>query len=131
MTSPTVARPTITISKKGLTKPGVVVLQTLLIGLISFTELELRHGVGILTALALIVCAIGGVRFGRKGSEYACAATPPIALAICVFGALILIDGLHPSRIGVDFIAALASVAPYLIGSAAYSWFNYFRTRKG
>ena len=131
MTSRTAQRPAISLSKKGLTKQGVGVLQTLLIGLITFAELEFRHGVGIVTALALCVCAIAGVRFGRKGSEYVCAATPPLAFAGVVFGSLILIDGLHPSRIGVDFIAALASVAPYLIASAAYSWINYFRSRKG
>ncbi len=131
MTSPVVQKPAVVISKKGLTKQGVVVLQTLLIGLTSVAELELRHGIGILTALALCLCAIGGVRFGRKGSEYVCAATPPLAFAIIVFVTLIGIDGVHPSRLGIDFIAALASVAPYLIASAAYAWFNYFKSRKG
>ena len=131
MTSRTAQRPAISLSKKGLTKQGVGVLQTLLIGLITFAELEFRHGVGIVTALALCVCAIAGVRFGRKGSEYVCAATPPLAIAGVLFGSLILNDGLHPSRIGVDFVASLASVAPYLTASAAYSWFNYFRSRKG
>ncbi|MEI6844225.1 MAG: hypothetical protein WCK79_02850 [Actinomycetes bacterium] len=131
MTSPTVQRPAIAISKKGLTKPGVAVLQTLLIGLASVAELEIRHGIGISTAIALCICAIGGVRFGRKGSEYVCAATPPLAFAIIVFATLIMIDGFHPSRFGVDFVAALASVAPYLIASAAYAWFNFFKSRKG
>jgi len=131
MTSPTVQRPAIAISKKGLTKPGVAVLQTLLIGLASVAELEIRHGIGISTAIALCICAIGGVRFGRKGSEYVCAATPPLAFAIIVFATLIMIDGFHPSRFGVDFVAALASVAPYLIASAAYAWFKFFKSRKG
>ncbi len=130
MTSPTVQRPAIAISKKGLTKPGVAVLQTLLIGLASVAELEIRHGIGISTSIALCICAIGGVRFGRKGSEYVCAATPPLAFAIIVFATLIMIDGFHPSRFGVDFVAALASVAPYLIASAAYAWFNFYKSRK-
>jgi hypothetical protein len=41
----------------------------------------------------------------------------------------ILSDGLSISRVGVDFIAALASVAPYLLIGALYTWFSFFNEK--
>jgi hypothetical protein len=40
-----------------------------------------------------------------------------------------LLDGFRPSRVGIDFIAALASEAPFLIISALYGWFVYFNQK--
>jgi hypothetical protein len=37
--------------------------------------------------------------------------------------------GFRPSRVGIDFVAALASEAPFLIGSALYGWFVYFNQK--
>jgi len=42
---------------------------------------------------------------------------------------VILADGIKITRVGIDFIAALASVAPYLIISALYGWFMYFNEK--
>jgi hypothetical protein len=42
---------------------------------------------------------------------------------------VIAADGIKISRVGIDFIAALASVAPYLIISALYGWFMYFNEK--
>ena len=130
MTTPTAQRPPIKISAAGLKKPGVALLQSLFIAFFAMIELVFRHGIGILTGLALIAVVIGGVRFGRSGTAYVCAVTPPLAFAGFILFSIILIDGLHPSRIGLDFIASLASAAPYLILSAAYGWFNFFKSRK-
>jgi hypothetical protein len=41
----------------------------------------------------------------------------------------ILLDGFRPSRVGIDFIAALASEAPFLIISALYGWFIYLNQK--
>jgi hypothetical protein len=40
-----------------------------------------------------------------------------------------LLDGFRPSRVGIDFIAALASEAPFLIISALYGWFVYLNQK--
>jgi hypothetical protein len=40
-----------------------------------------------------------------------------------------IVDGFRPSRVGIDFIAALASEAPFLIIAAAYGWFVYFNQK--
>jgi hypothetical protein len=41
----------------------------------------------------------------------------------------ILLVGFRPSRVGIDFVAALASEAPFLIGSALYGLLIYFNQK--
>ena len=41
----------------------------------------------------------------------------------------ILSDGLSISRVGVDFVAALASVAPFLLIGAIYTWFVFLNDK--
>jgi hypothetical protein len=119
----------IAISGPGLKKEGVVVLQTLFIALFTLLELWLRSGVGIVTGLVLCLAVFGGVRFGRTGTRYVSVVTPPLAFAATVLVNVIINDGLKITRVGIDFIAALASVAPYLIISALYGWFMYFNEK--
>ncbi|MEK6648454.1 MAG: hypothetical protein AABY37_03970 [Actinomycetota bacterium] len=130
MASETAPRPPFHISRKGLTKAGVVILQTLFLSFFALIELIFRHGIGIFTGLAICIAVFGGIRFGRYGTTYVSVVNPPLAFAGIVLMAIVLIDGLHPSRIGLDFVAALASAAPYLLLSTAYGWFSYFRSRK-
>ncbi len=131
MTSPTVKKtPSIPISTQGLTKPGVVVIQSLLIGLSVVVELVFRHGVGVFTGIAICVAVLGTIRFARKETAYVAAATSPLAFASVTLITILLQDGPHLSRVGVDFVASLASVAPYLLISVAYGWFNFFRSRR-
>ncbi len=124
------AKPAIHISKKGLTKPGVVVLQTIFIALVTFMEITIRNGVGLFTGLAICVAVFGAVRFGRTGTAYVSATTAPLAFAFVAFLTFLKEDGLHPSKLGVDFVASLASAAPYLLISASYGWLNFLRSRK-
>jgi len=119
----------VALSGPGLKKQGVVVLQTLLIALVTLLELRIRSGVGIVTGLVICVAVFGGVRFGRKGTRYVSVVAPPLAFAATVLISVILADGIKISRVGIDFIAALASVAPYLIISALFGWFMYFNER--
>ena len=119
----------IALAGPGLKKQGIVVLQAFLIGLFTFIELTLRSGVGILTGLALLVAFFGGIRFGRPGTTYVAVVTPPLAFAaIAGFWTLIL-DGFRPSRVGIDFIAALASEAPFLIIGALFGWYVFLNAR--
>lgn len=126
MTSPA----NLQVSKKGLTKAGVIVLQTFFIGLSSVFEVVVRHGVGVYTGVVICLAVFGTIRFGRSRTEYVSAATAPLAFALITFVATALVDGFHVSRVGVDFVASLASAAPYLLVAVAYGWVNYFRSRR-
>jgi hypothetical protein len=127
MNSPTIKKPAL--SGPGLNKQGVVVLQTLFIFIFSWLEMWIRNGAGILTGLILCLVTYGGVSYGRTGTRYVSAVTPPLAFAATTLIYIFISDGLHPARIGIDFIAALASVAPYLLISALYGWFMFFNEK--
>ena len=113
----------------GLKKPGIVVLQTIFIGFFVLIEMTIRTGVGILTGIAICAATFGSLRFGRPGTTYVSAVTPPLAFAGTALLFTILLDGFRPSRVGIDFIAALASEAPFLIISALYGWFIYLNQK--
>ena len=119
----------IAISGPGLKKEGVVVLQTLFTALFTLLELWLRSGVGIVTGLVLCISVFAGIRLGRQGTRYVSVVTPPLVFAATVLVNVIINDGIKITRVGIDFIAALASVAPYLIISALYGWFMYFNEK--
>lgn len=118
-----------TIPGPGLKKEGIVVLQFLFIGLFTFAELSIRNGAGILSGLVLIVVTYGGVAYGRTGTRYVTAVTPPLAYAATVLLYTIMNDGLAITRVGVDFMASLANVAPYLIIAAGYGWFQFLNEK--
>ncbi len=127
MNTPTIKKPAL--SGPGLKKQGVVVLQTLFIFIFSWLEMWIRNGAGILTGLILCLVTYGGVSYGRTGTRYVSAVTPPLAYAVTSLIYIFLSDGLHPARIGIDFIATLASVAPFLLISALYGWFMFFNEK--
>ena len=119
----------IQIQGPGLKKQGIVVLQFLFIGFFVFIEMTIRTGVGILTGIAICAATFGSLRFGRPGTTYVSAVTPPLAFAANALLFTILLDGFRPSRVGIDFIAALASEAPFFIISALYGWFVYLNEK--
>ena len=113
----------------GLKKEGIVVLQILFIGFFVFIEMTIRTGVGILTGIAICAALFGSLRFGRPGTTYVSVVTPPLAFAGTALFITMILDGFRPSRVGIDFIAALASEAPYLIIAALYGWFVYLNQK--
>ena len=113
----------------GLKKEGVVVLQSFFIALFTAIELLFRSGAGIISGLILCLVLFGGIRFGRKGTTYVAVVTPPLAFAATVLLYQLLSVGLKPSRLGLDFIASFASIAPYLLVSAIYGWFIFFNEK--
>ena len=121
-------------SGPGLKKEGVVVLQSFFIAFFAGFELLIRSGAGIVSGLIICIVLFGGIRFGRSGTTYVSVVTPPLAYAATVLLYLILSVGFKPSRLGIDFIASLASIAPYLMVSALYGWFVFLnekaKTRK-
>ena len=119
----------VAIQGPGLKKEGVVVLQTLFIGFFVLVESVFRNGVGIITGIAICAAMYGSLRFGRPGTTYVSVVTPPLAFAATSLLTTIVLVGFRPSRVGIDFIAALASEAPFLIVSALYGWFVYFNQK--
>ena len=117
------------ITGPGLKKEGVVVLQSFFIALLSGIELLIRSGAGIVSGVILCLVLFGGIRFGRKGTTYVAVVTPPLAFAATVLLYLLLTDGINPSRLGLDFIASLAGIAPYLLASALYGWFIFLNEK--
>jgi hypothetical protein len=88
-----------------------------------------RSGAGIISGFILALVLFGGIRFGRKGTTYVAVVTPPLAFAATVLLYQILSIGLRPSRLGLEFIASLASIAPYLMASALYGWFIFLNEK--
>jgi hypothetical protein len=123
----TSTRPVIT--GPGLKKEGVVVLQIFFIALFTFAELVLRSGTGILTGLVIVVTTFGGIRFGRPGTRYVSVVTPPLVLGAVVTIYYILADGFAITRLGIDILASLASVGPWLLAAAVYGWFMFFNEK--
>ena len=113
----------------GLKKQGVVLLQSLFLFILVGLEMWIRDGAGILSGLAICLVTYGGVAYGRTGTRYVSAVTPPLGFAATALLLTILSDGLRPSRVGIDFIATLASVAPFLLISALYGWFMFFNEK--
>ena len=123
----TSTRPVIT--GPGLKKQGVVVLQIFFISLFTFAELTLRSGTGILTGLVIVVTTFGGMRFGRPGTRYVSVVTPPLVLGAVLTFYYLLKDGLAITRLGVDILASLASVGPWLLAAALYGWFMFLNEK--
>lgn len=117
------------ISGPGLKKQGVVVLQSFFIFIFVWLEMWIRGGAGILSGLIICLVTYGGIAYGRTGTRYVAAVTPPLGYAATTLIYTILSDGLRPSRVGIDFIASLASVAPFLLISALYGWFMFFNEK--
>ena len=114
----------------GLKKQGVVFLQSLFIFIICALEIWIRSGAGIASGLIIALVTYGCVNYGRTGTRYVAAVTPPLAYAATVLFLTILSDGLALSRVGIDFIGSLASVAPYLLISALYAWFMFLNEKE-
>jgi hypothetical protein len=117
------------ISGPGLNKQGVLVLQSFFIFIFVWLEMWIRSGAGILSGLIICLVTYGGIAYGRTGTRYVSAVTPPLAYAATTLIYTIFSDGLRPSRVGIDFIASLASVAPFLLISALYGWFMFFNEK--
>ncbi len=118
-----------TIKGPGLKKEGIVFLQTLAIAFFTLAELFIRSGAGIISGLVILLVTYGGVAYGRTGTRYVTAVTPPLAYAATVLFYTIMTDGLRISRVGVDFIASLASVAPFMLIAAAYGWYQFLNEK--
>ncbi len=111
----------------GLTNPGVVVLQFLLILLVETIEYSATK-VGVITGVALIIALAGGIYLGRSGTIFTAVVNPPISFFI---SSVILIAtiggaGVHVAKFGLDLVQTLGGAAPYLVLGTALGWGWYF-----
>ena len=112
---------------RGLTVPGVVILQSLLIFIFEALEYTFTK-VGFFTGLAILVSFLGGLYLGRPGTSFTNAVNPPIAFLISTLFIIATIGGTGFSfgKIGLELITTLSSVAPWLITGAVIAWAAHF-----
>ena len=112
---------------EGLTAPGVVLLQSLLILLFETLEFIFTK-VGPVTGVAIWVSFFGGIFLGRKGTTFTAVVTPPLALFLSTVFIICTVGGarFHIARIGLDLITSLSSLSVFLISGALISWSYYF-----
>jgi hypothetical protein len=116
----------------GLTKPGVIILQFLVIFLFEAVEILFRNSLGIITCLAIWIAFFGAIYLGRAGTAYVTAVAPPVSLLI---SSIILMptlgDGTFaPTKLLIDLVAGLAAVSFYLLSGAAIAWFIWFKRER-
>jgi len=116
----------------GLTKPGVVILQFVVIFFFEAIEILFRNSLGIITCLAIWIAFFGAIYLGRSGTAYVTAVAPPISL---FFSSILLMPTLGessfaPTKLLVDLVAGLASVSFYLLSGAAVAWFIWFKRER-
>jgi len=116
----------------GLTKPGIVILQFLLIAFVAVIEIFFRSNVGFLTGFAIWASYYGALIYGRPGTTYVAVVNPPLAFAAAAIILLPTVGGfsLSLTRFGIDLVSGLASVAPFLLSGAIFGWWYYFKEQK-
>ena len=116
----------------GLTKPGVVILQFLVIFLFQAIELAFRSSLGIITCLALWIAFFGAIYLGRPGTAYVTAVAPPVSLLISSIILMPTVGGgsFIPTKFLIDLVAGLASVSFYLLTGAAIAWFIWYKNKR-
>lgn len=117
------------LSKIKLKKEGVATLQSFFIFIFASLEHLFRQSYGIVTGLILFAVAVLGNRFGRAGVAYVAAVTPPIAFATTALFWSLLAYNIHITKVAVDLIGSLASIAPWMILGAAYGWYTFLNQR--
>lgn len=117
------------LSKIKLKKEGVATLQSFFIFIFASLEHLFRQSYGIVTGLILFAVAVLGNRFGRAGVAYVAAVTPPIAFAATALFWSSLAYNIHITKVAVDLIGSLASIAPWMILGAAYGWYTFLNQR--
>jgi hypothetical protein len=116
----------------GLTIPGVIILQSLLIFFAELVEYKFTK-VGILTGMAILISFAGGLFLGRTGTSFTAVVNPPIAFLVSTIFLMATVGGtgLHISKIGIDLISSMAGAAPYLIFGALLGWIIYLWRSRG
>jgi hypothetical protein len=116
----------------GLTKPGVIILQFLVIFIFEAVEIIFRSSLGIITAIAIWIAFFGAIYLGRVGTLYVAAVSPPISLLISSIILMPTLGGgsFSPTKLLLDLVSGLAAISFYLLSGAAITWFLWFKREK-
>ncbi|MFM2103039.1 MAG: hypothetical protein RL740_126 [Actinomycetota bacterium] len=117
------------LNKIRLKKEGVATLQAFFIFIFASIEHLFRQSYGIVTGLVVFAVVILGNRFGRTGVSYVAAVTPPLAFGITALFWSIISYNIHITKVAVDLVGSLASVAPWLILGAIFGWYTFLQQR--
>lgn len=117
------------LNKIKLKKEGVATLQTFFIFIFASLEHLIRQSYGIVTGLIVFAVAVLGNRFGRAGVSYVAAVTPPLAFGATALLWSLLAYNIHITKVAVDLIGSLASIAPWMILGAIYGWYTFLNQR--
>jgi hypothetical protein len=111
----------------GLKVAGVIILQFILIFAIEILEYSITK-VGFFTGLAILITFLGGLYLGRPGTSFTNAVNPPISFLISTLFIMATVGGIgfSPSKVGLELITTLSSVAPWLITGAVIAWAAHF-----
>lgn len=116
----------------GLTKPGVIILQFLVIFIFEAVEIIFRSSLGIITAISIWIAFFGAIYLGRVGTLYVAAVSPPISLLISSIILMPTLGGgsFSPTKLLLDLVSGLAAISFYLLSGAAITWFLWFKREK-
>ncbi len=116
----------------GLTKPGVIILQFLVIFIFEAVEIIFRSSLGIITAIAIWIAFFGAIYLGRVGTLYVAAVSPPISLLISSIILMPTLGGgsFSLTKLLLDLVSGLAAISFYLLSGAAITWFLWFKREK-
>ena len=117
------------LNKIKLKKEGVATLQTFFIFIFASLEHLIRQSYGIVSGLIVLAVAVLGNRFGRAGVSYVAAVTPPLAFGATALLWSLLAYNIHITKVAVDLIGSLASIAPWMILGAIYGWYIFLNQR--
>lgn len=117
------------LNKIKLKKEGVATLQTFFIFIFASLEHLIRQSYGLVTGLIILAVAVLGNRFGRAGVSYVAAVTPPLAFGATALLWSLFAYNIHITKVAVDLIGSLASIAPWMILGAIYGWYTFFNQR--
>ena len=117
------------LNKIKLKKEGVATLQTFFIFIFASLEHLIRQSYGIVTGLIVFAVAVLGNRFGRAGVSYVAAVTPPLAFGATALLWSLFAYNIHITKVAVDLIGSLASIAPWMILGAIYGWYTFLNQR--
>ena len=117
------------LNKIKLKKEGVATLQIFFIFFFASIENLIRHSYGIVSGLVVFAMFILGNRFGRPGVAYVAAVTPPIGFGVTVLFWAIMTNTFHITKVAVEVIGGLASIAPWLLLGAIYGWYTFLHQR--
>lgn len=117
------------LNKIRLKKEGVATLQAFFIFIFASIEHLFRQSYGIVTGLVVFAVVILGNRFGRTGVSYVAAVTPPLAFGITALFWSIISYNIHITKVAVDLVGSLASVALWLILGAIFGWYTFLQQR--